>query len=96
MRHSYIVTYDICDPKRLRLVYKTMRDWGVHLQYSVFECQLTKLELSECRSQLEEVIHHREDQVLFIQLGPAESRGEWVIDAIGQAYHPIDAACYVV
>ena len=40
MRSVYLVTYDIRDDKRLRKVFKTLRNWGDHLQYSVFECQL--------------------------------------------------------
>ena len=35
-------TYDICEDKRLAKVYKIMRGYGDHLQYSVFECQLTQ------------------------------------------------------
>jgi CRISPR-associated endonuclease Cas2 len=38
MRTSYIVTYDIADDKRLRKVFQTMRKYGDHLQFSVFEC----------------------------------------------------------
>ena len=41
MRTSYLVSYDICDDKRLRKVFQTMRGYGDHLQYSVFQCQLT-------------------------------------------------------
>ena len=96
MRHSFIVCYDIRDDKRLRKVYKTMRDWGDQLQYSVFECQLSKSELIECRAVLAEIIHHDLDQVLFINLGPTEGRGERVIEALGQPYSPVDAACFVV
>lgn len=96
MRHSFIVSYDIRDPKRLRNVYKTMRNWGDHLQYSVFECQLSKSELIQCRTELSEIIHHDLDQVLFINLGPTDGRGERVIEAMGQPYSPVDAACYVV
>ena len=36
-----------------------------------------------------------EDQILFIALGPSESRGERVISAIGQSYIRIDPPCYV-
>ena len=96
MRHSYIVSYDIRDDKRLRKVYTTMRNWGDHLQYSVFECQLTKSELIQCRSELSEIVHLDLDQVLFINLGPTDGRGERVIEAIGQPYTPVDSACYVV
>jgi len=40
-RNTYLVCYDICEDKRLKTVYKTMRDFGDHLQYSIFECQFT-------------------------------------------------------
>ena len=49
MQNSYLVTYDIADAKRLRQVFKTMKNWGNHIQFSVFECQLTKIDLLECR-----------------------------------------------
>ena len=45
MRSSYLVCYDISDDKRLRKVFKTMRAWGDHIQFSVFECQLTSADL---------------------------------------------------
>lgn len=96
MRTSYLVCYDICDDKRLRKVHKLMRGFGDHLQYSVFECQLTPMDLVRCRSQLSEIIHHGEDQVLFVDLGPAEGRGDRVITALGKAYSAIDAPCIVV
>jgi CRISPR-associated protein Cas2 len=96
VRNTYIVTYDICDDKRLRKVFKTMRDFGDHLQYSVFECQFTPVDLARCRHALAELIHHLEDQVLFIDLGPTEGRGERVIASLGKSYSPIDAPCLVV
>ena len=96
MRNTYLVTYDICNAKRLRKVFKTMRDFGEHLQYSVFECQFNPIDLAKCRHTLGEIIKHDEDQVLFINLGPTEGRGERVIDAIGKPYTPICAPCIVV
>lgn len=96
MRISYLVCYDISDEKRLRQVFKTMRSYGDHLQYSVFECQLTPMDLARCRSELSEIIHHDEDQVLFVNLGPAEGRGDRVITALGKPYSAIDAPCIVV
>ncbi len=96
MRNSYLVCYDISDDKRLRRVFKIMRDWGDHLQYSVFECQLTRADLARLRAQLAEVIHHGEDQVLFVDLGPAEGRGDRVITALGRPYSSVDSPCYVV
>ncbi len=96
MRNSYIVSYDIADEKRLRRVFKTMRDYGDHLQFSVFECQLTPSDLVRLRGELATIIHHTEDQVLFVDLGPAEGRGDRVITALGKPYSSVDAPCYVV
>lgn len=96
MRNTYLVCYDIRDNKRLRKVFKTMRDFGDHLQYSVFECRFTATDLARCRHVLSEIINHSDDQVLFIDLGPTEGRGDRVITALGQAYSPIDAPCFVV
>ena len=96
MRMSYLVCYDISDDKRLRQVFKTMRGYGDHLQYSVFECQLTPMDLARCRNELSRIIHHDEDQVLFVNLGPAEGRGDRVITSLGKPYVAIDAPCIVV
>jgi CRISPR-associated protein Cas2 len=96
MRNSYIVSYDIADEKRLRLVFKMMRGFGDHLQFSVFECQLTPSDLVRLRGALDKIIHHTEDQVLFIDLGPSEGRGDRVISALGKPYSSVDAPCYVV
>lgn len=96
MRNTYVVCYDICEPKRLRKVFQTMRAWGDHLQYSVFECQLTRTDLARLRSALANVINHKEDQVLFVDLGPSEGRGDRVISALGKPYVNIDAPLIVV
>ena len=96
MRQTYLVCYDISDDKRLRKVFQTMRDYGDHLQYSVFECQLTPMDLVKCRAELGEIIHHDDDQVLFVCLGPAEGRGERVITALGKPYTNVDSPCIVV
>ena len=96
MRSTYLVCYDICDDKRLRRVYKTMRGWGNHIQFSVFECSLTAMTLAQLTKELKDIIDHREDQVLFVNLGPEEGRGDRVISALGKPYSPIDASCIVI
>jgi CRISPR-associated protein Cas2 len=96
MRKIYLVTYDICDDKRLRKVFKTMLNWGDHLQYSVFECQLSEMDLQTLKAELKTIIHHLQDQVLFIDLGPAAGRGERVIEAIGIPYSNVASPCYII
>ncbi len=96
MRRIYLITYDVCDPKRLRRVFKCLRNWGDHVQYSVFECQLTPIDLLRCKAQLAEHIKHSEDQVLVIDLGPAASRSDELVQAIGLPYISIANVCVVV
>ena len=95
MRNTYIVTYDIADPKRLKKVCKTCQGVGEHLQLSVFECDLSKSELIDLKQRLNEIIHNDHDQVLFIDLGPAEARGDRAISSIGIPYIQFDAPCRV-
>ena len=84
--HSYIITYDICDPKRLRRVFKCLSSWGEHLQYSVFRCQLNAADLVRVRSALTDIIHHSEDQVLFLNIGLFDGRAKQAIEALGKPY----------
>lgn len=86
MRQTFIVSYDISDPKRLRRVFQLMRGWGDHLQLSVFQCELNEREVVELRAALGEIIHHDEDQVLFIDVGPVEGRGSRSIESLGRVY----------
>ena len=86
MRQRYIVTYDISDPSRLRKVFKLMKGFGEHLQLSVFRCDLTKMTLATMKAELSGIIHAKEDQVLIIDVGPTEGRGEEVFESLGKAY----------
>lgn len=83
MRRLLIVTYDISDPKRLRRVFKAMKGFGQHLQLSVFRCDLTDMERFEMIAVLQDLIHHDEDQILVIDLGPSEGKTHR-IDSIGR------------
>ncbi len=96
MRTSYLVCYDICDDKRLRKVFQLMRGFGDHLQFSIFECQFTPSDLARCRALISAIIHHEEDQVLFVNLGPADGRGDRVITSIGKPYTNLDSPCIIV
>lgn len=96
MRHSFIVTYDICEPKRLRQVHKTLLGYGDHIQLSVFRCELNHRELVELRSKLSELIHADEDQVLFASLGPVAGRAREAVTSLGRAYEDPERLAVVV
>ena len=85
MRTCYIVAYDIADPKRLRRVHRTMRGYGDALQYSVFRCILSPSERVLLLEALTPIINHRQDQVMFINLGPANGRAHVSIETLGRA-----------
>lgn len=95
MRATYLVCYDIANDKRLRRAFKTCRNYGNHIQFSVFECDLNPKEKTQLETALNDIINHDEDQVLFVALGPAEGRGDRVITALGLPYTKMDAPCYV-
>ncbi|MCD6397194.1 MAG: CRISPR-associated endonuclease Cas2 [Spirochaetaceae bacterium] len=95
MRNTFLVCYDVCNDKRLRRVFRICRNYGNHLQYSVFECDLNPAEKTRLERELSEAINHAEDQVLFVDLGPAEGRGDRVITSLGVPYTRLDAPCYV-
>ena len=79
----YIVSYDICDPKRLHHVHKTMKGFGDPLHYSVFRCDLSAKGKVELVAALTDIIKHDEDRVMIINLGPIEGQVDKRIDFLG-------------
>jgi len=85
-RTRYLVSYDVCHPKRLRKVARTLEGYGVRLQYSVFECPLDGTRLAMLKAELDGLLNHDEDQILFVSLGPNSSDATLVIEAMGLPY----------
>ena len=83
MRNRYIVSYDISDPKRLKRMFKMMRGFGDPLQYSVFYCDLSEQEKIMLISKITETIHHREDRVMLVDIGPVKGRAEECVEFLG-------------
>lgn len=73
MRHVYLASYDIAEPKRWRKVYKLMLGAGDPLHYSVFRCNLSHTEYILLVEKLLPVIHQQEDRLMFVNLGPLNS-----------------------
>jgi CRISPR-associated protein Cas2 len=65
-----------------------MLGYGEHLQLSVFRCELNKTEMVELRAKLSKEVHHDEDQVLFVDIGPVDGRGGGSIASLGRPYVP--------
>jgi CRISPR-associated protein Cas2 len=90
---TYLVAYDICDPKRLRKVARTCEDFGGRRQYSVFLCRLTATNLVRLKSRLYEIIDLQKDQVQVI---PLCNRCAAQIEALGRPTEPHDALDVVI
>ena len=90
---SWIVAYDISDPKRLRKVATTCEDFGLRKQYSVFLCRLSATDFVRLRNRLYDLIDLREDQVLFI---PLCGKCVQQMEAIGRPTEAADARDVVI
>ena len=63
-----LVAYDIADPKRLSRVAKICEDYGVRVQYSVFECRLEEAEFEDYWLKLLCEIDEDEDRVVAYKI----------------------------
>lgn len=85
---SYLVCYDIADPKRLRKVATVCEDFGYRRQYSVFLCRLSATDFVRLRSRLYDIVDLCKDQVLFIPLCPKCVTG---MESLGRPTEAADA-----
>lgn len=86
--HLYVVTYDISDPKRWRRVFNVMNGYGEWLQLSVFQCRLNRQRHAELVALLDDMIHHAEDHVLFLDVGLADHVVPRVV-SLGKDFQPV-------
>ena len=63
-----LLAYDITDPKRLSRVAKVCEDFGVRVQYSVFECRLEEEEFTEFWLKLLGQIDEAEDRLVAYKI----------------------------
>jgi CRISPR-associated protein Cas2 len=89
MRNLTLIIYDISDDGRLRVVYDICRAFGEHLQYSVFCAKLSPVAHVELVSELSDAIHHTEDRILLIRLGPDSRDTHSRFQTLGRQVLPI-------
>lgn len=82
-KRDFLVTYDICDPKRLRKVHQLMLGHGQAVQYSVFRCFLTPTRKVKLMRRLLEVINSYQDQIILFELGSADTAMTRPIEVLG-------------
>lgn len=59
----YVIAYDIERDRPRQKVLSLLKDFGVRVQYSVFECDLDSKRLAELRDRLVRLIDRRRDRV---------------------------------
>lgn len=93
--HLYVVTYDIRDPKRWRRIFRVMKGYGEWVQLSVFQCRLNRQRHAELIALLDGMIHHADDHVVLMDVGPADKVAPH-ITSLGRNFAPIERASVIV
>ncbi len=89
----HLVAYDIRNPKRLRQTAKICEDYGVRVEYSVFECDLTETFFEKFWKELNKVIDPEEDCILAYRIcGTCVQK----IESIGVVIRPSKKTLYIL
>jgi len=63
-----IVSYDIIDDKKRTKLAKKLLDYGIRVQYSVFECDLTNEQIKEMKAKALEFVDPEEDSLRIYRI----------------------------
>lgn len=85
----HLIAYDIGHPRRLRRVAKICADYGVRMEKSVFECDLTDEQMTQFWDRLCRVVDEDADRVFDYRIGAVERRN---IRRLGHFHETPDAA----
>lgn len=96
MRRCYLVCYDIRDAKRLRRVFRILKGYGEHWQFSIFFCMLKEIDRVRLQTDLEEEMNLKEDQTMIIDMGPNEKEAREAAAVIGQSLPEFENRIIVV
>ena len=72
----YLVAYDISCPDRWRRIQKVIKGICRRNQLSVFLCRATPARIRRMEGQLKRIMHHRDDRLMVLDLGPAHATGD--------------------
>lgn len=79
-----IVAYDIADPKRIALVARILKDYGVRVQKSIFEVDVNGGVFAVMKERVEQVIIPAEDGVKYF---PLCRKCIGMVEIIGQGFY---------
>ena len=86
--HEFLITYDISDNKKRRLLYSFLKGYGMALQKSVFLCSLLAKQHKEVRQVLNAIELESTEAIHCFQINEVKSlpsptdiiRLSWIID----------------
>lgn len=87
-RRIYLCSYDVAEDKRRTKLFELLKDHGEHVQYSVFLCSLTVMEVKRLSACASAIIHQVEDQLLVIDIGPDEVDWMTSLSCLGKSWSP--------
>lgn len=64
----WVIAYDITDDLRRSRIVKVIEKFGVRVNYSVFECMLTEVQLHKLQDKIEKLMVPSEDRVIYYPL----------------------------
>jgi CRISPR-associated protein Cas2 len=88
-----LIAYDICQPRRLSKVAKTLEDYGFRVQYSLFECRLEDRTFAILWDQLNELIDPEEDKLVAYRIDAKNARQTMTA---GQMSCSEKVLCYII
>lgn len=60
-----VISYDIKDNKRRNKVCNELKNHGEHVQYSVFECNLSKSKMEQLQVDLDKYLNKSQDSMIY-------------------------------
>ena len=61
-----VISYDMISDRRRTKMFTLLKNYGDPIQYSVFECDLTRKQLDQLRQRLKTLIHEKEGDTICI------------------------------
>ncbi|WP_243137353.1 CRISPR-associated endonuclease Cas2 [Desulfofundulus thermobenzoicus] len=90
---NYVIAYDIRDDRRRLKIYKTLKDYAIPVQYSVFECSLRREDYLILRFKLEKLIRKEEDSIVFYRQCP---RCSGRVERLGTSRDPFGDGIFII
>lgn len=88
-----VVSYDIPNDRKRTKLFNLLKGYGVHTQYSVFECDLRPEKIVEMQERIQRLVDPKEDHVRFYSLCAKDVRS---IRRLGGAPPTVDKPFYLL